>query len=109
MTEINRAPNRGPSALDRPVARVAALAVFVGVAAALAWMHRDDLFPPEPAAVAADDPVAQCLAGRATDIDKMRADGVIDEGQAALFKSRAAALCQAQQGQGAGPPNLPRN
>ena len=98
-----------PGALDRPLARIAALGVFLCAAAALAFMHRDDLFPPEPAAaVAADDPVAVCLAARAEDIDRMQADGVIDEAQATLFKSRAEALCQAQKGQG-GPPKLPAN
>ena len=96
------------SALDRPLARIAALGVFLCAAGVLALVHRDDLFPPEPAAVAADDPVALCLAARAEDIDKMRADGVIDEAQATLFKSRAEALCQAQKGQG-GPPKLPAN
>ena len=100
---------RRSSALDRPLARVAALGVFLCAMALLAFMHRDDLFPPEPsAAVAADDPVAMCLAARAEDIDRMQAEGVIDEAQATLFKSRAEALCQAQQGQG-GPPRLPAN
>ncbi len=97
------------AALDRPAARVAALGVFLCAALALAWIHRDDLFPPEPAAVAADDPVAQCLAARARDIDKMQADGVIDAAQATLFKGRAEALCVAQEGQGGPPPRLPAN
>ncbi|MFQ5775728.1 MAG: hypothetical protein ACE5GS_14495 [Kiloniellaceae bacterium] len=97
--------NRRVSALDRPAARVAAFGVFLLVAAALAWIHRDDLFPPKPAsAPAVDDRAAQCLAGRAAGIDKMRADGVIDERQAALFKSRAEAFCQARFGPGSGPP-----
>ena len=60
------------------------------------------------AAPAADDPAALCLAARAKDIDKMQADGVIDAAQATLFKSRAEALCQAQEGQG-GPPKLPNS
>jgi len=83
---------------------VAALVLLI-VAASLGWIHRDDLFPPEQAAApAGDDPVALCLAQRAADIDKMQADGVIQADQATLFKSRAEALCQAQEGQGAGPP-----
>jgi hypothetical protein len=98
------------SALDRPVARLAALGVLLCVAAALAYMHRDDLFPPPAAAVALDDPVAKCMAARAKDIDQMRTDGVIDDAQASLFKNRAEALCQAQEGQGSGPPpRLPAN
>ena len=97
-----------PSALDKPGARLAALGVFLGAALALAWVHRDDLFPPQAAAArAADDPVARCLAARSKVIDKMRADGAIGDDRAALFKNRAEALCVAQEGQGAGPP--PRN
>jgi len=96
------APGRS-SALDRPVARIGAFLVFLSAAAALAWIHRDDLLPGEPA-VAADDPVAVCTAERAAGIDKMQRDGVVDADQAKLFKSRAEALCQAQFGKGAGPP-----
>lgn len=94
---------RGNSALDRPVARVGAFLIFLSAAATLAWMHRDDLIPSETAA-AADDPVAKCLAERSADIDQMRQDGVVDADRAVLFKSRAEALCQAQLGQGSGPP-----
>ena len=91
--------------IDRPIARVLALGVVVLVVAALTWIHRDDLWPPESAAVApADDPVAQCLAARAADIDGMAADGTINAEQASLFKSRAEALCQAQAGQSGAPP-----
>lgn len=97
---------RGNTALDRPAARIGAFLIFLGAAAALAWMHRDDLLPQEPV-VAADDPVARCLAKRSADIDKMRQDGVVDAERARLFKSRAEALCQAQLGAGAGPP-LPK-
>jgi hypothetical protein len=90
------------SALDRPPARVAAFGVFLLAVGALAWMHRDDIFPPEK--TAADDPVALCVAGRWAGIDEMVADGTVDTARAALFKSRAEALCQAQAGQGSGPP-----
>ena len=98
-------PARRASALDRPPARVAAFGVFLLAAGALAWMHRDDIFPPEK--TAADDPVALCVAGRWAGIDEMVADGTVDPARAALFKSRAEALCQAQAGQGSGPPKLP--
>jgi hypothetical protein len=94
--------------LDRPAARLCAVGVALLAAAALGVMHRDDLFPPEQAAVNADDPVARCLAKRATDIDKMAADGTITAEQAALFKSRAEALCQDQVGGGSGPPPPPQ-
>lgn len=106
MTQ-SAAPKRRASALDRPVARVAAFLVFLLAAASLAWIHRESLLP-RPAAVAADDPVAKCLAERAVDIDKMQRDGVIDEARAALFKSRAEALCQSQFGGNAGAPALPK-
>ncbi len=97
----------GNSALDRPAARVGAFLIFLSVVAALAWIHRDDLFPSE-AAVAADDPVGKCLAERVVGIDKMQQDGVIGADRASLFKSRAEALCQAQLGQGSGPPSPPK-
>ncbi len=97
--------NAGASALDRPPARVAAFGVFLLAVGALAWMHRDDIFPPEK--TEADDPVALCIAGRWAGIDEMVADGTVDPARAALFKARAEALCQAQAGQGSGPPKLP--
>ncbi|GAB4358016.1 MAG: hypothetical protein Kow00114_09940 [Kiloniellaceae bacterium] len=96
------------SFLDRPVARLCAVGVALLMAAALAFMHRDDLFPPEQAAVDANDPVALCLAERVADIDRMVAEGTINAEQAALFKSRAEALCQAQLGGGSGPPPPPQ-
>ena len=98
-------PERRASALDRPPARAAAFGVFLLAVGALAWMHRDDIFPPEK--TAADDPVALCIAERWAGIDEMVADGTVDPARAALFKSRAEALCQAQAGQGSGPPKLP--
>jgi hypothetical protein len=92
----------GPAAfLDRPLARGLALLVFVGCAGALAWLERAWLFPPE---VAADDPVALCIAERSAQIDDLVADGRIQTGQAELFKSRVRTLCQSA---GAGAPGLP--
>jgi hypothetical protein len=97
-----------PSALDRPAARLAAVGIALLCALALAYIHRDDLFPPDAAtAEAADDPVVLCLAERAADIDRMVAEGVVDEARAALFKSRAEALCQATVGGGNSGPPLP--
>ena len=85
--------------LDRPIARLCALGIAISVVAFLGYLHRDDLFPPEVDALAAQDPVALCLAPRAADIDEMQAEGTITEAQAALFKERAKALCQAQTAQ----------
>ncbi len=90
---------RRGSALDRPFARVVAFGIFLLAGAALAWIHRDDLLPSE-AAAPADDAIARCVAARWAGIDKMVADGVVDERRAVSFKSRAEALCQAQLGQG---------
>jgi hypothetical protein len=95
------------SFLDRPAARICALGLAVLMVAALGFMHRDDLFPPEQAALNPDDPVALCLAARAADIDKMAAEGTINADQASLFKNRAEALCQAQLGN-SGPPPPPQ-
>ena len=96
-------PTDPGSRLDRPFARLGALGVFFAVAALLGYVHRDDLFPPPAPAVDPNDPVALCLAERAPGIAAMRADGTIDERQAALFMSRAEALCQAQAGQASAP------
>ena len=99
-------PERRASALDRPPARVAAFGVFLLAVGALAWMHRDDILAPEK--TAAEDPVALCVAGRWAGIDQMVEDGTVDADRAELFKSRAEALCQAQLGQGSGPPPSPQ-
>jgi len=97
------------SFLDGAAARLVALGVILGVGAILLRIHWADLFPPPQAALDPEDPVALCLAARAADIDKMLADGVIDEQQAGQFKGRAEALCQAQQGGAGAPPPLPVN
>lgn len=99
MTEDTNPPG---STLDRPIARLCALGLVLLIAAFLGYLHRDDLFPPEAEALAAEDPVALCLAPRAVDIDQMQAEGTITAAQAALFKERAKALCQAQRGQAGG-------
>jgi hypothetical protein len=96
------------SFLDRPLARLCAVGVALLMMAALAFMHRDDLFPPEQAAADPNDPVALCFAERAKDIDNLLAGGTINAQQAELFKSRAEALCQAQVGGGSGPPPPPQ-
>jgi hypothetical protein len=96
------------SFLDRPLARGLAGVLFVACVAALAWLERDRLFPPEGAA-AADDPVAACFAERAAEIDGMVAEGLIEAPQAELFKTRAEAMCRATAGGAAPGPGLPAN
>ena len=97
------------SVLDGRGARLVALAILLAVLALIVWLNRDAVLPAglvseAGRAPAGDDPVARCLAERAADIDAMLAEGTINEQQAALFTSRAEALCEAQQGRGSGPP-----
>ena len=49
------------SFLDRPAARLIALGVVALVVASLGYIHRDELFPPEPAAVIADMSVSSAI------------------------------------------------
>jgi len=91
--------------LDGPYARIAALACFVLAVSALAYVHRDDLFPSAtPAATAADDPFGRCFQKAAAPIDKMLAEKTIGAEQARLFRLRAEARCRAQTGAQGGPP-----
>lgn len=98
----------GHRKVDGPLGRGVALLVLLGVLGMIGWLHGDNLFPPDPAvgetAGGGNEALALCIAKRAGDIDRMLADGTIDENQAGLFKQRAEALCQAQEGGGAGPP-----
>jgi hypothetical protein len=82
--------------LDRPAARLIALAVALLCVAVLAWVHRADLFPASLAPELADDPFARCFAERAAEIDDMLDEGSIDRERASLFKGRAEAMCRAQ-------------
>lgn len=93
--------------LDRPVARVAALAVAAASLAVVAYVHRDDIRRMAGGEVGvADDPVARCVAERTADIERLRQEGTVDAARAALFRQRAEAMCQAMAG-GAGPPGAP--
>lgn len=101
-------PRRRPF-LDRPAARGIALLVFLGCILLLAWLHRDDLLPGDPAEQAApDDPAAPCIAERSADIQRMVDEGLIAPAQAALFRERAIGMCRDQAGGGGSPvPGLP--
>lgn len=96
--------------LDGVAARGVAILVFFACAGALAYIHRDDLFPEEaPVAARADDPFAKCFAKRSADIASMQKEGAIKPAQAALFRTRAEAMCrdQARKAQGRTPNALP--
>lgn len=83
------------SALDRPLARVAAGLVLVAALAVIGWHHRDDLFPPEGQSASDGNPAFErCVTRRFADIDKMVAEGLVDQGQAGLFKQRAEGMCR---------------
>ena len=94
--------------VDGPMGRGVALLVLLGTLGMIGWLHAESLFPPDPetgeAAAGGNEALALCISKRAGDIDRMLADGTINDSQAGLFKQRAEALCQAQEGAGAGPP-----
>lgn len=100
-------PDRG-SPLDRPAARLVALAIALAGMAFLGWIHRNDLFPPEPGADPASPAQAAfqaCFAPQAARIAKDVESGQITEAQATLFRNRAEAYCadRADKGSGGGP------
>jgi hypothetical protein len=95
------------SALDRPLARVAAALVVLAVAGVLLRIHWDDLFPPpRQAAEQGTDAYRACLDKRLADIAAMREQGVVGGERAELFRQRAEAYCRAREG-GAGVPAGP--
>ncbi len=98
-----------PHFLDRPAARVLALACFALSVAALVFINRDQLFGGDRApAQRAGDPLETCMRERAAVIDAQVKDGTIRAEQAALFTNRLEALCAAQlQKQRADAPGLP--
>lgn len=93
--------------LDRPAARAGALVVFALCAASLVYVHRKDIWSaPKSEVGATDDPIALCMRDRLAVIDAQLREGVLNPEQAALFRTRVDALCQAQNRRG-GPEGLP--
>lgn len=87
------------SRLDRPLARLAALAIFAVLALALLWPNWEGLFTygtrgDQPA----NPQLTECLDKRLGDVRAMRADGTISEAQAAQFRKRAENYCQSRYG-----------
>jgi hypothetical protein len=97
---------RGGAFLDRPLARLCAVVVLALCAAALVYIHRNDLWPAPKVAAGGGDPVAHCMRDRLAVIDGQLQDGVLTPDQAALVRTRVDALCQAQNRRGA-PDGLP--
>ncbi|WP_028467469.1 hypothetical protein [Nisaea denitrificans] len=84
--------------IDSRQARLVAGLVLILSVASLAYIHRDDLTvltgsDAEPA-VPANPELASCLSERYGPVDRMLAEGVIDDAKHTLFKQRAAAMCQ---------------
>lgn len=87
------------SFLDRPLARGAAILVGLAAAALLAYIERDRFMPGGPSAEAPGPGTAAfeaCFEQETATINKMLEEGLIDEGRAALFTSRAEARCRTQ-------------
>lgn len=85
--------------LDRPVARLLAVGVALLTAALLVWLNRDALFGASigaDPALAGNPELAACLSERVGAVDKMRAEGIVNDSQYAAFRSRAEAYCQSQ-------------
>ena len=84
-----------PHFLDRPAARVLAVFCFLLAAAGLAYMHREDLLGgPAEAGKPEAGPFAACMAERGAAIDAMVREGAVKAEQAAMFRSRAEAMCR---------------
>ena len=93
------------SALDGPAARIVAAGIALAGMAFLGWIHRADLFPPEPGAAPVNPAQAAfnaCFRPQATRIAKDTESGQITEDQATLFRNRAEAFCAAQAEKEAG-------
>jgi hypothetical protein len=94
---------RRASALDRWPARAAALLVAAAALGSLSYIHRRDLFPAAaPPAEAAPDPFRDCMAQRGGDVDRLLQEGMIQQAQADLFRSRAEARCRAEANKASG-------
>jgi hypothetical protein len=95
------------SFLDTVGARIVALAIFLVCAGALVWLNREAWLGLGPQMSAAEQALARCVAERTGDVDRMLEEGVIDEDQAELFRSRAEAMCVAMAGNGGTGPGQP--
>lgn len=98
----------GPAKQSDLKGRLVALAIAIAALALMIWIGRNDVSSIQYALslVGGPQPVEQtgsgnpeldaCLAQRVGDVEKMKADGVINAAQFESFKSRAITLCEAQ-------------
>ncbi len=82
-----------PHFLDRPAARIVAIGVIALALAALAAIHRDDLFGTEPQPETLNPEFVKCRDERVAQIAEMYSEGVISQRQRQQFEARAIALC----------------
>lgn len=84
--------------IDSWRARLVAGLVLILAASSLVYIHREDLAvrarDEAESVVPANPELAQCLSERNGAVDRMLAEGVIDDAKHTLFKQRAAAMCQ---------------
>jgi len=84
--------------IDSRRARFVAGLILVVAGSALVYIHRADLTAlaggSGAPATPANPELAACLSERYGAVDRMLADGVIDDVKHTLFRQRAAAMCQ---------------
>ena len=83
------------SPLDRPMARWIALSIFVAMLLLLGAIQRNGPWMPAKTPTnSLNKNYVLCLNERLGTVEKMMSEGVIDQNQASLFKTRADALCR---------------
>lgn len=109
---MNKTAKTRDSFWDGPKARGLALMVIVLCGAFLGYVHREDLLPADDAKTETglNPEFVKCRNQRIGQVEKMRKDKVINDGQYQAFRARALAFCTAQfppEGNKAGrPPGL---
>ena len=88
--------NEKPAFADSRTARLLALLLILAGAAVIAWHHRNDLMPSQEKADAANPQLFACISERTAQVESMLGDGVINQGQAVQFRTRAIQFCEQQ-------------
>ncbi len=87
------------SRLDGQVARLAAGIVALACAGMVAYLNWHAFFPPpkqEADEAKLNPKFVECRDARVADVDKMKADGVINQEQFVQFRERAISTCAGQ-------------